>query len=85
MQKDETNCLLYGGEYRDLSCTNTMESECVSFAIRNLAVSKFGSWSDAEYTPAFLDCRYTGTNNVEHNLLSALNIATTEGIPSAIQ
>lgn len=81
-QKDNTKCFLYGYDYEDLSCETSRESETVSFAIRNLAVSKYNSWSDAEFTPIFIENRITVTDNIEQNLLSALNIVKTEGIPN---
>ncbi len=81
-QKDNTNCFLYGYDYGDMLCTTSRESEVVSFAVRNLAVAKYGSWSDAEFTPIFIENRITTTNNVEQNLLSALNVVKSEGIPS---
>ena len=82
LQKNNTTCMLYGYDHKDYVCAKSMESECISYAIRNLAVSKFGSWEDAEYTPIFIENRYTATDNIELNLLSALNVAKTQGIPS---
>lgn len=46
-QKNNTKCFLYGYNHEDISCTTSRESEVISFAIRNLAVTKYGSWNDA--------------------------------------
>ncbi len=81
-QRDNTTCLLHGYNYEDMSCETSRESEVVSFAVRNLAVAKYGSWSNAEFTPDFIENRITTTNNIEQNLLSALNVVKAEGIPS---
>ena len=80
--KNNNECHLYGYLHKDSTCFSNMESEVVSFAVRNLAVAKYGSWSDAEFTPIFIENRITTTNNVEQNLLSALNVVKSEGIPS---
>ena len=80
--KNNNECLLYGYNHTDITCVTSRESEVVSFAIRNLAVAKYGSWDAAEFTPIFIEDRITITNNTEQNLLSALNIAKNQGIPS---
>ena len=80
--KNNNECLLYGYNHEDMSCATSRESEVVSFAVRNLAVTKYNSWSDAEFTPAFIENRITITNNIEQNLISALNVVKTEGIPN---
>ena len=80
--KNDDKCHLYGDSHKDFTCSSNIESEVVSFAIRNLAVTKYGSWNDAEFAPIFIERQTTTTNNVEQNLLSALNITKTEGIPS---
>lgn len=81
-QKNNTKCFLYGYNHEDISCTTSRESEVISFAIRNLAVTKYGSWNDAEFTPVFIENNASITENVEQNLISTLNVAKTEGIPS---
>lgn len=80
--KNNNECHLYGYLHKDSTCFSNMESEVVSFAVRNLAVAKYGSWSDAEFNPEFIENRITTTNNIEQNLLSALNVVKSEGIPS---
>ena len=80
--KDNDECLLYGHDHKDLTCITSRESEVVSFAIRNLAIEKYGSWSEAELTPVFIEDRLTITNNIELDLISAFYIAKTKGIPS---
>ena len=80
--KNNNECLLYGYDYQDFVCATSRESETVSFAIRNLAVEKYDSWDDAEFTPVFIEKQITITDNIEQNLLSALNVVKTEGIPS---
>lgn len=80
--KNDNECLLYGYNHKDITCMTSRESEVINFAVRNLAVTKYGSWNAAEFTPVFIEDRITITNNVEQNLLSALNIVKTSGIPS---
>lgn len=81
-QKDNTKCLLYGHNHEDKTCITSRESEVISFAIRNLAVEKYGSWNNAEFTPIFIENNASITENVEQNLISTLNVAKTKGIPS---
>ena len=80
--KNNNECLLYGYNHTDITCVTSRESEVVSFAIRNLAVGKYGSWDDAEFTPIFIEDSISITENVEQNLISALNVVKTDGIPS---
>lgn len=80
--KDNITCLLYGYDHVDQTCIACRESEVISFAARNIAVAKYGSWDAAEFTPVFIENRATITNNIEQNLLSVLNIVKTQGIPS---
>lgn len=80
--KDNDECLLYGYNHEDINCITSRESEVVSFAIHNLAVEKYGSWNEAEFTPVFIEDRIAITDSVELDLISALNVAKTQGIPS---
>lgn len=64
-QKDNTKCLLYGHNHEDKTCITSRESEVISFAIRNLAVEKYGSWNNAEFTPIFIENNASITENVE--------------------
>lgn len=72
---------LFGNEIKDDLCISGLESEIISYALSNLAVHKYGSWSSSRFTPLLTDSLVDKTQNLMDRFLQAVNITQNIGIP----